>query len=203
MSLFIPTIPTANQDLDFSQGQLLNNNSGLDTVFGIDHYKFSDATANKGFHNQVTTPSHIGGHPVTGANPILYSMQDSANLGVIQYSKAPNLLAADPSSPITMKQSPLTASTVPSSGTLNVFDFTGLTRALCLLVAADTTTNNKAMAFVVWTTVPGNSLTVSNVPTISTTALFAAASGNILVLQNSSGGAQSNVYWTLQFMRTQ
>lgn len=201
MALFIPTIPQANDNLDFSQGQLLTNNAGLDTVFGIDHYTFSDATANKGFHNQVTTPSHIGGHPATGANPILYSMQDSAFLGVIQYSKAPNLLAADPSSPITMKQSPLTASTVPGPGLLGIFDFSGLTRSLAILVAADTTTNNKAVAFVVWTTVPGNSLTVATI--VGSSALFAAVSGTTLILQNTTGTPQANVYWTLQFMRTQ
>jgi len=54
MSLFLPNIPQPNQNLDFSQGQLLSNNSGLDTVFSVDHTLFSDSTANKGFHKKVT-----------------------------------------------------------------------------------------------------------------------------------------------------
>jgi hypothetical protein len=82
MSLFIASIPQPSDNLDFSQGQLLSNNQGLDTVFGIEHYKFSDATTNKGFHNTVTQPLIVGAaHPTTTTNPIIYAMQDSANLG--------------------------------------------------------------------------------------------------------------------------
>lgn len=56
MSLFLPNIPQPNDNLDFSQGQLLTNNQGLDTVFGVDHTLFSDATSDKGFHRKVTFP---------------------------------------------------------------------------------------------------------------------------------------------------
>lgn len=78
MSLFIPTIPTANQNLDFSQGQLLSNNAGLDTVFGIDHSLFSDATSNKGFHKKVTFSSN--NVPVVPTTPpvLFTNIQDGA-----------------------------------------------------------------------------------------------------------------------------
>lgn len=56
MSLFLPNIPQPNDNLDFSQGQLLSNNQGLDTVFSIDHTLFSDASSDKGFHRKVTFP---------------------------------------------------------------------------------------------------------------------------------------------------
>lgn len=80
MSLFIPTIPQAGDNLDFSQGQLLSNNSGLDTVFGNDHYKFSDATTNKGLHKQVTFPL-VGSTPyaVTGTNSYEYQKLLASN----------------------------------------------------------------------------------------------------------------------------
>lgn len=197
MSLFLPNIPTSSQNLDFSQGQLLSNNQGLDTVFGVDHYKFSDATVNKGFHNTVTQPLIVGSaHPATVANPILYSMQDSANLGVIQYSRGPNNAVP---TPVTMLQSPAAATVIGPSSTSNVFDFTGMARALCILVAADMVlTTSRVFAYVIWT---GAALVVINLLTGG--FILAQSSGAILQLNNGSLVALNNVYWTLEFLRIQ
>src|SRR5260221_3282050 len=103
MTLFLPNIPQPNDNLDFSQGQLLSNNQGLDTVFGIDHYPFSDASGNKGFHNTVTQPAYqnpIGTPsptpPGTVAEPKLYAFQQTVPLGVLQYSRGPNNMAPTP-----------------------------------------------------------------------------------------------------------
>jgi len=200
MALFIPTIPQANDNLDFSQGQLLSNNAGLDTVFGIDHYKFSDATVNKGFHNQVTTPAHIGGHPITAANlPLMYAMT-AGNLGVIQFSKRANLGAADPSNPITMLQSSSTGISLTSGGgTSNVFDFTGLPRAMCILTASNNTTTLVGLfANVIWT---GSVVIVANIAAGNSLLGFAASP--ILQIKNNGGTSLSDVYWTLQFLRVQ
>ena len=195
MSLFIPTIPQPGDNLDFSQGQLLSNNSGLDTVFGIDHYKFSDATVNKGFHKQVTSPNQ-GSHPATAANPLFYGMQDSANLGVIQYSRGPNNAVP---TPVTMLQSSSTPIILAPSATTNVFDFTGLTRAFAIVSGADTVTPNaQSMWYIVWT-----GAVIQAPIAIINGVLKAVISGNILQLKNiHPTNTYSNVYWTLQFLRT-
>src|ERR1700683_3308310 len=116
MSLFLPTIPQPNDNLDFSQGQLLSNNQGLDTVFGIDHYKFSDDSGDKGFHNKVTTPNFEtspptlpNAPPATSAAPIFYGFKQLDGAGnptnqlpILQYSISTNNGVA---SPVTTLQS--------------------------------------------------------------------------------------------------
>jgi hypothetical protein len=197
MSLFLPNIPQAGDNLDFSQGELLTNNQGLDTVFGIDHYKFSDATSNKGFHNQVTTPAIIGGHPATAANiPKLYAAT-AGNLGVVQFSKGPNLGATQPSNPITMLQSPLAPIVIVIGGTTNVFDFTGLPFAMCVLVATDSVLFDTLFSFVTWNGA------VINIVNISSGQLTAQAAGAVLRIKNANVQQKNNVFWTLQFMRVQ
>lgn len=208
MSLFLPNIPQGPDNLDFSQGELLSNNQGLDTVFGIDHYKFSDATANKGFHNHVTTPAIIGGHPITAANlPLIYAAT-AGNLGVIQFSKGPNLSAATPSNPITMLQSPDTGQPIGTGTTIDVFDFTGLPRAMCILTASNNTIGGgnppavvSVFAYIFWTGAPLNTLGVANIISSSPLAAFSATPK--LQLKNTSAFNLTDVYWTLQFMRVQ
>lgn len=73
MSLFLSNIPQANDNLDFSQGQLLSNNAGLDTVFAIDHTLFSDSTANKGFHKKVTLYQVASDPAQTFPSSLIYS----------------------------------------------------------------------------------------------------------------------------------
>lgn len=201
MSLFIPTIPQPNDNLDFSQGQLLSNNGGLDTVFGVDHYKFSDASANKGFHNKVTTPVFVdsppsGLPPVTTTNPIFYGFQDTANVGVIQYSRGPTNAVP---TPITNLQSPVTPIVLGPAATTNVLDFTGIAHAFCLLHAGDTgsPTLNRILTWVFWT----GSAFILNDLTSGISFLDSQNTGNILQLKNNNVGALNNVYWTLHFDR--
>lgn len=216
MSLFIPTIPTSGQNLDFSQGQLLNNNAGLDTVFGVDHYKFSDATANKGFHNKVTTPQFYLNStippvyptvsPITTSNPIFYAFQPTdgsgtptTNLGLLQYSKGTSNAVA---TPVTSIQSAATATVINASSTSAVFDFTGIGGAFCILVAADfVIVNKQIIAYVIFN---GTTLNIQTLLSNSLPIGFTAtAAGKVLQLNNTSGGAYSNIYWTLQFLRIQ
>jgi hypothetical protein len=204
MSLFLPNIPQAGDNLDFSQGELLSNNQGLDTVFGIEHYKFSDATVNKGFHNQVTTPAYVanpptGLPPATGANPILYSFQASANIGVIQYSRGPSNAVP---SPLTRLQSPSTPIVLAPSGTSNILDFTGVTRAMAIATCLDavTTSTFRQIAYISFSST--GSLKIDNI--ISPTFLNFLASGNILqVLNTNSSVTASNVFWSLEFLRVE
>jgi hypothetical protein len=195
MSLFIASIHQPSDKLDFSQGQLLSNNQGLDTVFGIEHYKFSDATTNKGFHNTVTQPLIVGAaHPTTTTNPIIYAMQDSANLGTIQYSRGPNNAVP---TPLTALQSPSTAITIGPGGTSAVFDFAGLARAIVNIYTYFTTPSTGGIVqSYAWT---GTTLIrIAGVNGVITPN----ASGSILQLSNPSGVSIGGIYWTLEFERT-
>lgn len=189
-----PNIPMPNDDLSDSQVDLLANFQQLDTSFGIDHYTFSNATANNGKHNQVTTPVQ-GSHPATSANePKFYAMQDSANLGVIQYSRAGS--SAVPS-PMTYLQSTSAAIPMVQNVAINIFDFTGLTRAMCMFSAFGTSGANTARiaAAIHWT---GTSLFATSLGGVFFTV---GVSGNILTLTTSLA-AGASAYWTLQFLRS-
>lgn len=197
MSLFLPNIPQPNDNLDFSQGQLLSNNQGLDTVFGVDHYKFSDATVNKGFHSYIHTPQQAA-HPTTTATvPQMYAMQDSANVGVLDYSRGWTISAAAPAvpTPITCLQSKATATVVPANTPVTVLDFTGLTLAIATLYVYDTVIGMSA-AEVRWS---GAVLTIDIY--VTQVGIVPQVTGSIL--QINTGTGLNNLYWTLRFHRMQ
>lgn len=197
-----PAIPQAGDDLSDSQPQILSNFAVADTSFGIDHYKFSNLTANNGFHNQMTTPLIVGGvHPATAAAvPKMYAMQDSANLGVINYSRGPS--SAVPT-PITNLQSASTTFTMVNNTSVNVLDFSGLTRALGSAYAMGVRGGiNRNIEFLI--SYDGTTLTVNQVFPVATSAsLFQfIAVGTMLVLSNTTGSTVSDIFWSLRFQRT-
>lgn len=200
MSVFLPNIPQPTDNLDFSQGQLLSNNQGLDAVFGIDHYKFSDPTANKGFHNTVTQPPYVatpptGNPPITAANPSIYAFQDSTNIGVIQYSRGPS--DAVPT-PITHLNSTQAGIVLGSGATTNVLDFTGLTRCVAQLYGWTGGPSNALIIYTVFFDVGNFNLKLLQG---DTGVIVAITAGNILQIQNVSG-SNKTVYWSLQLIRT-
>lgn len=205
MSLFVPTIPTAGQDLSFSQGQLLSNNSGLDTVFGMDHYKFSDATANKGLHNTVTTPLYEQipttgtpsvTPPVTTTNAILYAFQNTANIGPLQYSAPPS---AGVPTPITMLQAP-TAISMTQGNDYPVLDFTGVNIANAVLYIFDSS-NPKAVNHQVAYISYNSGYFSMNFVFAAAGTFFPVTAGNILSIRYITFKPAPTVYWTLQFFR--
>ena len=217
MSLFLPNIPQAGDNLDFSQGELLTNNQGLDTVFGVDHYKFSNASVNKGFHNKVTTPQFYVNpevapvyptvNPTTTTNPVLYSYQPTdgagaptTNLGLLQYSRGPS--NAVPSPVTTIQSSSVVFTITASGGTANVFDFAGMTRASAILFATGFVTLLGPGTQVGATTTAywnGSTLIIGTIG--SSLFLHALVAGSVLRLENTGGFNTDNVFWTLQFLR--
>lgn len=198
---YAPNIPQPTDKLSDSQGVLLSNFQQLDTSFGTDHYAFSNGTSNNGFHNTITTPLVVGSaHPATAAAiPKFYAMQDSANLGVIQYSRGPSNAVP---SPVTIYQSPASAINIAPLGTTNVFDFTNLARAFAMLYASDTTTSTAVgICFIVWT---GSALFLT--PLVQGSGIVGLqflTNGNIVQIKNRSNVTTlSNFYWSLQFLRT-
>lgn len=191
--------PVASDDLDVSQPFLVNNNNGADDSFGIDHYKFSDLTANNGFHNKVTTPAYVatpptGLAPVTITAPIFYSFQDLAAIGVIQYSRGPSNAVP---TPVTSLQSSSVAFPMAPSTSVNILNFSGLTAAICNVYAFGTNTLatiTSATATVYWN---GTTMSVST----QTGGLQFGASGSTLVLVTSPATTLTDVRWTLNFER--
>jgi hypothetical protein len=213
MSAFIPTIPQPGDFLDStSQPQLLSNNMALDSVFGKDHYKFSNAVNQGGKHNRVTTPVFItqpvpDGQPpvVIATEPVIAAFQQTAPFGVLQYSygwSVANNVQQAPS-PITFVQSQPTALTVGNGNTLYVMDFAGLPRAIAHLYWGDFATLNNPFnhgdLVIFWN---GATFDTTSSPPITGT-LFPVSSGTQILLKNTTGGVLSNVYFTMQMLRMQ
>lgn len=210
MAVFDPNVPQAFQLLSNSQNDLLSNMMALDTSFGIDHYKFSDATANNGFHNTVTTPlvtpnpGPTFNPPATAAGiPKFYAMQDSANLGVIQYSRGPNNAVP---TPVTSIQSPAAAQSINALATIPIFDFSGLARAMCHFQIMDTATlgtgQSAAICDIYYTGGSPGTFALTTYLTGLTTRYQFLIAGNVFTVKNNSGTALTNIYWSLQFLRT-
>lgn len=189
-----PNIPQPNDELSDSQPDILNNFGSSNTSFGIDHYPFSDLTVNNGKHNKVTTPLIVGGiHPTTiAAEPKFYAMQDTVNIGVIQYSRGPS--DAVPT-PVTSLQSTAAAIVLASTATTNVLDFTGLPRAMATLSAFDSINISTGVVIsnIFWN---GTIFQIGS----PGTALKVQASGNIIQLKNQTVTPMS-IYWTLELKR--
>ena len=84
--VYQPNIPLSTDKLRISQGDLNTNFGDLDTVFDVDHYKYSDATGDIGKHSQITTPKESA-HPSTSADePKLYAI-DIGNGDILQVSR--------------------------------------------------------------------------------------------------------------------
>lgn len=214
---FKNNIPQPTDNLSDSQVDLLNNMSQLDTSFGVDHYTFSDLTANNGFHNQITTPVYVA-TPSTGLPPNstatlakMYGFQDSPNIGVINYSRGWDLVNMVPAvpTPLTCLQSQAGAISLavsPGPGnTTTVLDFAGLARGICTLYVVSlsgvfTPAASFNRAEVMWN---GATLLIPN--QIGSVILSAVISGSKLLIQNTAtvGPTVTAVYWTLVMHRLQ
>lgn len=208
MTSFLPNIPQPGDFLDTSQAQLLANNQALDTEFGIDHYKFSDSSANQGFHNKATTPVFVdnpptGLPPVTTTNPVFYAFQDTANAGVLQYSRGPSNAVP---SPVTSRHS--TAAGVPIAGgtTLDVFDFSGMSHAFAQLfgyTANGASLNDYVYASIFWSST-NNQLKFFAQSASANLSVVIGSSASIIGIKNNAGPSTgNNFYWTLHFLRIQ
>lgn len=202
--VFNPNRPIASELLSDSQPLLLSNNQALDTSFGVDHYPFSNATGNNGFHNKVTTPVFVdspptGLPPVTTSDPIFYAFQDTANLGVLHYSRGPSDAVPTPLTNLYSTSTPLS---VVNGGSTTVLDFTGI--ALCHAVL---TYSFRGFAPLVYqwliryeTALTPAVLPIYFTPVVSFTPQF---SGAVLSLVNTTGSGVSDLYWTLNLLRIQ
>ena len=206
---FTLNIPGAGDTLVASQQPIQNNFNSSDTTFGLEHYAFSDTSANNGLHNTVTTPIINNGpppvHPTTTANPIFYCMQDSANVGLLQYSRGPNDAAPTPVTNINSGSTPII---LASSASTLILDFAGLFQAIGTLYVmnydpASASSNTLTVIEFMWN---------GNVPTFKFITRFptgfipftpTVASTTKLRVVNTTIPAitLSNVFWTLKFQR--
>jgi hypothetical protein len=59
-----PNIPQPGQDPSVSQGDLLNNFTAINTIFGINHYEFNEVVGTQGKHKFVTYVDQLAIDPV-------------------------------------------------------------------------------------------------------------------------------------------
>ncbi len=186
-------VPLGTQKQNQSASQINANFDQANTSFGIDHYPFSDLTANNGFHNQVTTPAQAS-NPTTTTNPILYAKSASSNLGVLQYTIPPSSPGQATPTPLTAWQSSAAAVSV-SSGGITILDFTGINIAMAEFFAFNAGGTQKCQYTIYY---GGGTF---NTTLISGSVLTLGGSGTLLTLVGSS--STLNVYWTLRFLRLQ
>jgi len=90
--VYNPNIPGPNDKLRVSQGQILENFSQADTLFDVDHVKFSDTTGDAGKHTATTfvnrTDKALTIPPTTSAQELaLYVKDDAAGTPRIFYQE--------------------------------------------------------------------------------------------------------------------
>ncbi len=205
-------IPAASDFLSDSQADIRDNFNSSDDVFTIDHYAFSNTTANKGFHNRVTQPQIIGGvHPTTSTDAIIYTMQDCAGIGNIQYSKGPNFNGISPTpstyqppaTPLTNVYSPRTPMTMAHNVTRDILDFSGLGSAVGRLVIYNLGVSPQIGTIDFVYNSVGNlfNFITRNSNSSNTDVIFKAASTTSILQVQNTASAVIDVFWVLNFMR--
>ncbi len=200
---FNKNIPQPNDDLSVSQVDLLNNNMQLNTSFGIDHYPFDDITVNNGFHNVVTEPLIIGSppaHPATSATVCkIYTMKDSTNLPLLQYSRGASNAVP---SPITNISNPLGGSSITGGATINLLDCTGLSMAFFNFYTFIKDVNNQQYTATIFFDGTGfRKFEVYPAGGNVSTVLHIVFSGKIIQLMKPGVTATNTLYWTLEPIR--
>jgi len=217
---FQDTIPKPNDDLSVSQGDLLLNNQSINISFGVDHYPFTDLTANDGKHNKVTTPVIFpNAYPATAAaEPVLFAFAETQAgstlpIGVLQYSRGPSNAVP---TPLTTLQSPSPFSVLPKkglvNGSINLVDFTGLQD--CQFAVYYTmilpSKPNKVWFVIghyyldgVTKIISLNPISVNFTggPFPSNDAPFIVNGGNGILKMTNDTGSDLNVTWTIQILR--
>lgn len=191
---FNPNVPQPGDLLSKSQNDLLNNNSALNSVFGIDHFSFSNATANSGFHQKVTTPA-IGAVPATTTNPIFYAFSPYAQIGVIHYSRGPSNAVPTPLTTLQSSSSPISLSPLASTPVLST---AGITTIYGIAVGTNADTSAGLQQQIAIVTYNAGTFIISNI--FNSNFRF-QGSGTDLALFNNTALTFNNVYWTLQILR--
>lgn len=198
-------IPQPGDLLSTSQGDILTNFTAADASFGVDHYAFSNQTANNGFHNTVTTPLIVGGaHPTTSASvPKFYAMNETTtNLGVLQYSRGGSDAVPTPVTSLHSTSAGITL--LMGGGSTNVFDFTNVSVALCVFEACGTLPSATLNLYCAAIAKQGGIYKITSMASSLGAGVNVAMTGDILTITNSNGFFNlTNLYWTLKFMRVQ
>lgn len=193
-------IPQPNDDLDVSVTDIQQNFLTANTVMAIDHYPFDNVTANKGFHKTVTSPDQVTA-PAATVNAQFFGLEQTANLGTLQYSKR-SITAYDANpipSPITYIQSKASLITLTAGVPSLVFDFTGITAGiftLKVLAYSPILPSDSISVDVFWN---GSTLAIPSYFVI-TSVIIPSVSGNILYINYTQilpAGPTTDVMWTL------
>lgn len=201
MSLYSPNIPLPGDDLDVSQQDILNNFSALNTVYGTDHYAYTDTTGNAGAHDKVTLPQITTGvDATTGATVNRIYALAKGNLPRMVYVRG--ISNASPT-PLTSLMSSSTAIVMAQNAVIDVLDFTGLTQAIGTLIVYDTV-DSKTLNYITFSWAGGFDL--PNQPKLfdpSPNQFLFQKTGNILQIKNVLATTMNFVFWNLRLFRVQ
>lgn len=189
--------PLAPQKQNATQSQIRTNFQLINTVFGTDHYAVDDLTGNAGHHQVIESPAQSS-HATTTTNPAIYGFEDSANIGVLQYSRAPSNAVPTPLTGFCSVSTPIS---MGATSTISLLNFSGLSIAIVNIYAfGEKVSSGNPVSLN--TTIYWNGTDFLNLGS-NTLTIYATSSGSTLRLGNSSSGGLINVYWNLQFIRLQ
>jgi len=99
MASYIRNQPVATDDLSVSAPILANNTNKADDSFGVDHFQFSDQTANNGFHKKVTLPGNIAAPAPAAGYGDMYGVTNGSS-ETWPYWKRDGLATVEPMMPV-------------------------------------------------------------------------------------------------------
>lgn len=187
---YTPVIPVSGETLGGTRDRIRTNFELIQSTFSENHVPIG--ALNGGNHtvirsvNQSTVPTT----PVD--EPALYATNDGNSLGVLHYSRGGS--DAVPT-PLTGLHSPSTPIVLANNATTNMVDFTGITVAAFQVNAVNLSGILPSYTGTLW----WNGAVVA--PVFPQGGFTLALAGNVLQLQNISGGAYNDVYWTINLLR--
>lgn len=204
--------PVASDRLSVSQPKLKGNTNQSNNSFGINHYAFSDGTANNGKHKVIQTPDQVT-DPATSANePVIYAKSVFTSPKVLQFSKLGGIGAGFNGSPLTTFN---VAGSVPNgAATADLIDVAGAADNTMLRVAIRITgaglyNFNEFIFSYNGTTFQSQASPAPSNATVpvkiydggGAVGVYLTASGSILRIQNMSLFNPVAYYATISFIR--
>lgn len=106
---YTPNIPAGTDNLSTSQGQIQANFNALNSLFGLDHWAWNDAT-NPGLHKKISLPIPLGADPTspvsTASNLYTKAVSSVAQLffqnATAVYQISPSIVTLGPPGRITV-----------------------------------------------------------------------------------------------------
>lgn len=210
---FKNNIPQADDLLLTSQQDLLNNNAQLDTTMAVDHYPFSDATANNGFHKTVTHVDQTS-HPATATTEVKSYAVDTGALGLMTWARSADSAGSGGGVTGISAIHSDGAVTIADTNTVNLLDLNGVNDCCGEIYAwakgISTSTGWRYSSYVFFwdstASATAAKLQVKSFATVVTLVpsaipLEISTDGDSIIRLTNNNGSSLDVYWTIKINR--